>query len=64
MTYTTVCVDIYGKVYDLRYEHPSWEAEKNGQDRCIVRDAFMWPVEELDKLKKREGKNKKNKRKA
>ena len=58
--YTTVCIDIYGRVYDLAIEHPSWEiARKNkgkkntGFERCIVRDAFSCTVEECTRLKKK-----------
>jgi len=58
---TTVCVDIYGKVYDLRFEHPSWEQAKAGKgkrtfERCIVKDAFTWPISLLEDLRKKKGK--------
>jgi hypothetical protein len=56
-------VDIYGRVYDLRHEHPSWEMEKKRKgkkkplyERCIVANAFTWPIDKLDELRKRKGK--------
>lgn len=48
--YTTVCKDKYGRYYDLRYEHPSWEEKKKGIIVCIVRDAFTCTLEEADRL--------------
>jgi hypothetical protein len=51
--YTTVCKDKYGRYYDLRYEHPSWEQYKKGETRCIVVNAFTCTVEEADRLTKR-----------
>ena len=58
--YTTVAVDKYGRVYDLRSEHPSWEAAKEAkrrgtEERCIVRNAFTIPVEELEQLRRARG---------
>lgn len=66
--YTTVAIDIYGRVYDLSKEHPSWEqAKKNkgkkdtGFERCIVADAFTCTVERCAEMKRRyEKKRKKN----
>lgn len=67
--YTTVAIDIYGRVYDLSKEHPSWEqAEKRkkagrkntGFERCIVRDAFTCTREECAKLKVKNKKRKDN----
>lgn len=51
--FTTVVKDLYGKYYDLRYEHPSWEQHKKGSERCIARDAFCCIFEEADRLTKR-----------
>lgn len=51
--FTTVVKDIYGRYYDLRYEHPSWEQHKKGSERCIARDAFYCTLEEADRLTKR-----------
>lgn len=48
--YTTVAVDIYGRVYDISKEHPSWEQKKKGSDRCIVCNAFTCTQEEADRL--------------
>ena len=57
MRYTTVCVDKYGKVYDLTKEHPSYEQAKKGQGTVnIVVNAFTWPVDKLDELRKNRGK--------
>jgi hypothetical protein len=64
--YTTVCVDVYGRVYDLRKEHPSWEQAKKNKgkkdavfERCIVANAFGWPVDKLEELKRKRGKREK-----
>lgn len=57
---TTVAVDRYGRVYDLRSEHPSWEAAKEAkrrgsEERCIVVNAFAVDVRELPRLRKTKG---------
>lgn len=65
-TYTTVCIDIYGRVYDLRHEHPSWEYAKKKKkkdkapiyERRIVANAFTCTVEECAKLKAKAEKKK------
>lgn len=55
--YTTVCIDIYDRVYNLSIEHPSWEQKKNAKgkqkifQRCIVKNAFTCTIEEYEKLK-------------
>jgi len=63
--YTTVCVDIYGRVYDLAKEHPSWEQSQknkgkkdNGFEKCIVKTAFTCTQSECDKLKLKGSKKK------
>lgn len=62
--YKTVCIDIYGRVYDLSKEHPSWEqakksnSKKSGFERNIVRDAFTCTVEECARLKAKSKKTK------
>jgi hypothetical protein len=48
--FTTVCKDKYGRYYDLRHEHPSWELKKSGGETCIVVNAFTCSVEEADRL--------------
>ena len=52
--YTTVCVDKYGRVYDLSKEYPRSEIIKKGKKttlRHIVRNAFTCTVEECARLK-------------
>ncbi len=61
MKMTTVAVDKYGRVYDLAKEHPSFEMRKAAkksktEERCIVINAFAYPVDDLDNLRKRKGK--------
>lgn len=64
MQYTTVCIDIYGRVYDLSMEHPSWEQAKKSKgkqkafERCIVKDAFTCTIEECARLKAKSRKTK------
>lgn len=48
-----MCKDKYGRYYDLRYEHPSWEQYKRGSTAPIVVNAFTCTVEEADILTKR-----------
>lgn len=45
--YTTVCIDLNGRLYDLRFEHPSVVSK----DKMNVKDAFTMPVEEADKIR-------------
>lgn len=54
--FTTVVKDKYGRYYDLRYEHPSWEQEQRGDTHPIVVDAFTCTLEEADRLTKRKRK--------
>ena len=61
--FTTVCIDRYGKVYDLSIEHPSFVLEKKNKGkkntgfakRNIV-DAFTCTIEECARLKARNNK--------
>lgn len=56
-TYTTVALDKYGKYFDLRFEHPSWEEKKKGVLVCTVVNAFTCLVEEADRLTKNPGRS-------
>lgn len=66
--HTTVCLDIYGRYYDLSKEHPSWEQQKKSKgksaifQRRIVRDAFTCTVEEYERLVSKSKKRKSGKR--
>lgn len=51
--YTTVCKDKYGRYYDLRFEHPSWEEKKKGVVVSTVVNAFTCTIEEANRLTKR-----------
>lgn len=53
--YTTVAKDKYGRYYDLRFEHPSWEEKRKGVMSCTVVNAFTCPIEEADRLTGRAG---------
>ena len=55
--YTTVAKDKYGKYYDLRFEHPSWEEKRKGIVVCTVVNAFTCTLEEADKLTKNPGRS-------
>ena len=64
-TYTTVCIDIYGRVYDLSEEHPAWDQAKKRKgkkeaifERCIVKNAFTCTIDECERLKKNSKKKK------
>lgn len=71
--YTTVAIDIYGRVYDISKEHPSWEQVKEArrkaggkkvnesQLRCIVVNAFTCTREECQRLKEQYQKKKRKK---
>lgn len=71
--YTTVVVDIYGRVYDIACEHPSWEQvkiarKKSGKKKIdesqlkpIVKNAFTCTVEECARLKAKAEKKKRKK---
>lgn len=48
--HTTVCKDKYGRYYDLRFEHPSWEEKKKGILVCTVVNAFTCTLEEANHL--------------
>ena len=54
--YTTVCIDIFGRVYDLgEGDHPSWqqvkEEGKKAFYKCIVADSFTCTEKECARLK-------------
>lgn len=69
--YTTVVIDIYGRVYDISKEHPSWEQLKQARQeagtkkvnesqlRCIVKNALMCTIEECENLKNKAKRKKK-----
>lgn len=64
-SFTTVCIDIYGRIYDLSKEHPSWEQIKaarrkspdgvvnESQLKCIVANAFSCTEERCQELKEK-----------
>jgi hypothetical protein len=59
--YTTVCIDKYGRVYDLSVEYPKGEMSKKGKkswEKNIVVDAFTCTVEECARLKAKSKKTK------
>ena len=62
---TTVCVDKYGRWYDLSIAHPSHEQAKAGNDTInIVVDSFTCTVEKAaEMLAKNKKKKKKGKKK-
>ena len=57
--YTTVCLDVNGRYYDLSKEHPNWELHKKNRgkeviyQRRFVVNAFTCTVEEYKKLKRK-----------
>jgi hypothetical protein len=54
MKYTTVCIDIHGRIFDLSKEHPAWVYRCDGiWQKRFVKDAFTCSVEECEKLKAR-----------
>jgi len=62
-SYVTVCIDIYGRVYELSKEHPSWEqfkksGKQSGDEKCIVRNAFTCTIKKYKKLKAKSKKKK------
>jgi len=57
--FTTICKDKYGRYYDLRYEHPSWEEKKKGYSSCMVVNAFTCSVEKANQLTGRDKMKKK-----
>jgi len=60
--YTTVAIDRWGRVFDLRFEHPSWqqvkeEGKKDHYAPTVV-NAFTCTLQEATRLKQRKRKKK------